>query len=59
MPRKKLKKMSNLPPGAEFDPNAPWNNEYEDECAFCGEPCNGTYCSDDCERADNDDRKYY
>ena len=51
--------MSNLPPGAEYDPNAPWNNEDENECGFCGDPCSGSYCSKDCERADIDDRKYY
>lgn len=25
--------------------------ELEDECAFCGEECNGTYCSKECKKA--------
>lgn len=31
------------------DPNAPWNNEQEDECGFCGNPCDGEFCSSNCE----------
>lgn len=23
----------------------------EDECSFCGEPCNGRYCSNECKKA--------
>lgn len=35
------------------DPNAPWNNEEkENECSFCREPSEGSFCSRDCERAD-------
>lgn len=44
--------MSNLPAGAENDPNAPWNNEEEETCLYCGIPCNGMYCSDDHKKAD-------
>ena len=29
---------SNIPAGAENDPNAPWNNEEEFECNVCGKP---------------------
>lgn len=49
--------MSNLPVGAENDPNAPWNEEKEYECAMCGEPMskNTTYCSNACYFADNPD----
>ena len=46
--------MSNLPAGAEHDPRAPWNIEKENECNFCGNPCEKTYCSKDCKRADLD-----
>jgi hypothetical protein len=31
-----------------------WNNppdELEEECDFCGEPCNGHYCSRECKKA--------
>jgi len=31
-----------------------WNypqDELEDECDFCGEPCNGHYCSIECKKA--------
>lgn len=28
----------------------------EDECLFCGEPCNGNYCDDSCSRADISER---
>lgn len=42
----------NLPAGAEQDPNAPWNNEEENTCNYCGEPCERSYCNDDCKRAD-------
>jgi hypothetical protein len=31
-------------------------DDMEDECGFCGETCNGNYCSDSCRReyeADN------
>ena len=36
-----------------------WNNppeEKENECAYCGDPCDGRYCSNDCRKgyeADN------
>lgn len=31
-------------------------DDMEDECEFCGEPCDGRFCSDSCKRehaADN------
>jgi len=32
-----------------------YQNEYpENECRFCGEPCEKTYCNKQCERADED-----
>lgn len=30
-----------------------WNNppeELQDECNFCGEQCNGSYCSRECKK---------
>ena len=47
---------SNLPPGAENDPNAPWNNEDEYECNVCGAPIlrPGTCDSPDCIKTDNE-----
>ena len=36
----------------DLDPNAPWNNEEENECSFCGEISSGEFCSKDCEKAD-------
>ena len=40
---------SNLPAGAEHDPNAPWNNEEKDnECLYCGEPTGGSFCDSNC-----------
>ncbi|MGV6830310.1 MAG: hypothetical protein ACWA5P_01950 [bacterium] len=30
----------------------PFDDEYENECFFCGTPCNGTYCSEACKKAD-------
>lgn len=27
----------------------------EDNCLFCDKPCNGTYCSKDCKKADIND----
>lgn len=47
--------MSNLPAGAENDPNAPWNNEEENLCYFCGNPCDRLYCDDRCKKADLED----
>lgn len=29
--------------------------EKERECAFCGEPCDGEFCSKDCKRANDND----
>jgi hypothetical protein len=32
-----------------------YQNEYpENQCRFCGEPCEKTYCNKQCERADED-----
>jgi hypothetical protein len=32
-----------------------YQNEYpENECRFCGEPCEKSYCDKQCERADED-----
>ena len=32
-----------------------YQNEYpENECRYCGEPCEKTYCNKQCERADED-----
>ena len=32
-----------------------YQNEYpENECRYCGEPCEKTYCDKQCERADED-----
>lgn len=31
----------------DLDPNAPWNNEEENECE-CGKPCNEEFCSEEC-----------
>lgn len=49
------------PPGAEFDPNAPWNQpDLPDECPTCkkpntdddGEPMyDGVFCSQECEQS--------
>lgn len=30
----------------------PYDNEKENECGFCGVPCIGSFCSEDCEKAD-------
>lgn len=46
--------MSGLPAGTENDPNAPWNNEKESECLYCGNPCEGMYCSNEHKKADLD-----
>lgn len=27
------------------------DEELEDECVYCGEPCNGTYCDKECKKA--------
>ena len=46
---------SNLPAGAENDPNAPWNNEEPIwDCAVCGTPTDAMdgYCSSECFMAD-------
>lgn len=42
--------MSNLPAGAEFDSDAPWNDVLEHECPMCDAPVEkeGKYCSNDC-----------
>ena len=29
-----------------------WNDEDKQECHHCGEPCEDTYCSNDCFEAD-------
>lgn len=46
--------MSNLPSGAENDPNAPYN-ETENYCNVCDEPIgiNSSYCSQSCWDVDN------
>lgn len=32
-----------------------YQNEHpENECRYCGEPCEKTYCDKQCERADED-----
>lgn len=31
-------------------------DELENECLFCGEPCEKTYCCKECRIADNQDR---
>jgi hypothetical protein len=31
--------------------NNPYPEDMEDECSFCGEPCDGNYCSKDCKKA--------
>jgi len=32
-----------------------YQNEYpENECRYCGEPCENSYCDKQCERADED-----
>ncbi len=37
----------------DYNPNAPWNqSEEENECYYCGEPCERMYCSNDCKNAD-------
>jgi hypothetical protein len=30
------------------------NEQPENECVFCGEPCEKSYCDKQCERADED-----
>ena len=30
----------------------PYENETENECLYCGNPTNETYCSTDCKKAD-------
>ena len=47
--------MENLPAGAENDPNAPWNNEKESTCGYCGDACTKDFCNKDCEKADTHD----
>jgi len=48
--------MSNLPAGAENDPNAPWNQEeQENECSYCGEPCGKDFCNKECYIAELND----
>ena len=27
-------------------------SELENDCAYCGEPCDGRYCSRECKKAD-------
>lgn len=39
----------------DWDVNAPWNNEEENECSFCGAPCHKTYCSRECYIAEIND----
>lgn len=31
--------------------HTPENDEQENECAYCGEPCDRTYCSSECKKA--------
>lgn len=32
----------------------PYENEKDNECLYCGNPCDGMYCSKGCKRADLD-----
>ena len=41
--------ISNVPPGAEYDSNAPWIDVPEYECNECGKPIEKEgYCSNGC-----------
>lgn len=45
--------MSNYPAGAEDDPRAPYNEvDYYNNCNYCGEPSENSYCNRTCERLD-------
>ena len=35
-----------------YDEIDPIGEEKENECAYCKYPCYGTYCSDECKKAD-------
>ena len=47
-----MKNLNNLPLGSENDPNAPWNQNDNNECSFCGASCINKYCNDDCRKTD-------
>ena len=36
----------------DWKTQSPYDNEEENECLFCGVPCDGMYCSDDHKKAD-------
>lgn len=33
----------------------PYDEELEDRCDFCNEPCNGAFCSDSCRKGYDQD----
>jgi hypothetical protein len=38
----------------DWKQQTPDEGDYENECHHCGVPCNGTYCSIECKRYDNE-----
>lgn len=36
----------------EYKTQTPDEDYVENECGFCGTPCQKAFCSDDCKRAD-------
>lgn len=43
--------MSNYPAGAEHDPRAPYNEVEENDCLYCGEPTDKSFCDKNCRNA--------
>ena len=35
-----------------YDEIDPIGEEKQNECLYCGIPCNGMYCSDECKKSD-------
>lgn len=39
----------------DWKTQTPWEDEMENECSFCGTPCDKTFCSKECYLAEIND----